>query len=428
MHAFNAFVKDERLGPGRVESEPSYYNQGRARGFGGSVSERTTVASIYTRIAIDVAAHTIHHVRTDDEGRYLSDIKSSLNDCLTVSANLDQTGRALFQDAAMSLCEEGVIAIPGIEMTVDPENSGAFDVGQLRVGVITEWKPSRVKVRCWNEKAGEFQEIWQGKKYTPIVQNPMKAVMNEPNSTMKRLMHKLSLLDNWDEISSSGKLDIIIQLPYAIKHETQETAANRRRKDMEMQLKGSKYGVAYTDATEKITQLNRPAENNLLAQVEWLTQKVYSELGITEEVMNGTADEATMINYYNRTIEPILSAIVGELHRKFLTKTARSQNQAIVAFRDAFKYVPISQIAEIADKFTRNEIASTNEIRQIIHMKPRPEPRADELRNANMPVDDTGDASLAPAGAPEEEAAAQTALDSINGMLDDLSNTLGVAI
>lgn len=395
IHAYNAFVKDERLGPGRNESEPSYYNRER-RGYVRQVSEGTTVASIYNRIAIDAAAHPVRHVRVDAEGRFLELMKSRLDDVLNVDANLDQNGRQLLQDAYQTICEAGDIALVAVETDVDPENSGAFIVGNVRVGTIVERKPSRVKVRAWNEKTGKYEDIWQGKRYTPIIQNPLYAVMNQPNSTLQRLMQKLALLDTADELIASGKLDIIIQLPYAIKSETRREGAERRRRDMEMQLKGSKYGVAYADATEKITQLNRPAENNILTQVEWLTQKVYSELGLTKEIMDGTADEATMVNYYNRTIEPLVAQLVAEIKRKWLTRTARTQGQSIMAFRDPFKYMTVSQMAEVGDKFTRNEILTSNEIRQGIGFAPHPDPAADQLRNSNMPVDDT------PAGQPTE--------------------------
>lgn len=389
VHAFNAFVKDERLGPGRVDREPSYYDRGRSSPRT-SVSERTTVASIYNRIAIDCASNPIRHVRLDNDDRFLEYIRSTLDLCLTTEANLDQSGRAMLQDGYHTMMEEGVVALAGIDMSADPEVTGAFEVGSIRVGVITEWKPSRVKVRCWNEKTGEFEEIWQGKRYTPIVQNPLRAVMNNPNSTLKRLIYKLSLLDLSDENVASGKLDIIIQMPYTVKSEARRQGANQRREDIEMQLKGSKYGVAWTDATEKITQLNRPAENNLLAQIEWLTQKVYSELGITKEVMDGTADEAAMVNYYNRTIEPFVSAFVDEIKRKFLTKTARTQGQSIMTFRDPFKWMTVKDMAEVGDKFTRNEILTSNEMRQGIGFKPHNDPAADQLRNSNMPVSDTG--------------------------------------
>lgn len=389
VHAYNAFIKDDRLGPGRNESEPSYYNRQRLGGYGRSVSERTTVASIYNRIAIDAAAHPVRHVRTDGEERFLENIASRLDDVLNVEANLDQSGRAMRQDAYQTVCEEGVIALVGVDMTVDPETSGAFDVGNVRVGVITEWKASRVKVKAWNEKKGKFEEIWQGKRYTPIIQNPLYSVMNEPNSTLQRLMQKLNLLDTADELIASGKLDIIIQLPYAIKSEDRRAGAERRRKDMETQLKGSKYGVAYADATEKITQLNRPAENNILAQVEWLTQKAYSELGLTKEIMDGTADEATMVNYYNRTVEPLVAAFVDEVKRKWLTRTARTQGQSIMSFRDPFKYMTVKDIAEVVDKFKRNEVATSNELRQGIGWKPHADPVADQLGNPNMPASET---------------------------------------
>lgn len=382
IHAWNAFVKDERLGPGRVDSEPSYYDRPRSGGYRRSISEQTTVASIYNRIAIDCAAHPVRHVRVDDSERFLEIIRSRLDDVLNVEANLDQNGRQMLQDAYQTICEEGDIALVAVETDIDPESSGSFIVGNVRVGTIVERKASRVKVKAWNEKKGAYEEIWQGKRYTPIVQNPLYAVMNQPNSTLQRLMLKLTLLDTADELVASGKLDIIIQLPYAIKSETRRAGAEQRRKDMETQLKGSKYGVAYADATEKITQLNRPAENNLLAQVEWLTQKAYSELGLTKEIMDGTADEAAMVNYYNRTIEPMVAQLVAEIKRKWLTRTARTQGQSIMAFRDPFRNMPLSQMAEVADKFSRNEILTSNEIRQGIGYKPSSDPKADELVNS----------------------------------------------
>lgn len=397
VHAYNAFVKDDRLGPGRNDSEPSYYGDGRRNRRTTNVSERTTVASIYNRIAIDAASNPVHHVRVDETDRFLNVIRGRLDDLFNTEANLDQNGRQMLQDAYQTICEEGDIALMAVETDIDPETSGAFVVGNTRVGTIVERKPSRVKIRAWNEKKGEFEEVWQAKKYTPIIQNPLYAVMNQPNSTMQRLMAKLALLDTADELIASGKLDIIIQLPYAIKSETRREGAERRRKDMETQLKGSKYGVAYADATEKITQLNRPAENNILTQVEWLTQKVYSELGLTQAIMDGTADEATMINYYNRTIEPLVAQLVAEVKRKWLTKTARSQGQSIMAFRDPFKYMTISQFAEVSDKLTRSKVATSNELRSGIGMVPHSDPAADMLDNSNMPADkQVGDVSGGP--------------------------------
>lgn len=400
IHAFNAFREDMRLGPSRIDSEPSYYESQRRGGYRRGISERTTVASIYNRIAIDAAAHPVRHVRVDEEDRFLEYIKDRLDELFTIEANLDQNGRQFLQEAYQTCCEEGVIALLVAEADINPESSGSFIIGKTRVGTITEWKASRIKIRAWNEKTGKYEETWQGKRYTPIIQNPLYAVMNEPNSTLQRLMQKLALLDTADELVASGKLDIIIQLPYAIKSETRREGAERRRKDMEMQLKGSKYGVAYADATEKITQLNRPAENNLLTQVEWLTKKAYAELGITEEVMNGTADEAAMVNYYNRTIEPLVAALVLEVKRKWLTRTARTQGHSIMAFRDPFKYMTVSQIAEVADKFTRAKVATSNELRQSIGWKPHSDPSADMLDNSNMPADKQAGAV---AGAPGEE-------------------------
>ncbi len=348
--------------------------------------ERSLISSVYTRLAIDAAAADLRHVRLDEEGRYSEDIQSGLLECLTVGANLDQAARHFRQDVFTSLFHEGVIAIVPVDTTLDPSNSG-FDIKSMRVGTIVGWLPHHVRVMVYNENAGERQQITVEKKYVAIVENPMYSVMNEPNSTLQRLLRKLSLLDVVDEQSSSGKLDLIIQLPYAVKSETRRQQAAQRRVDLEHQLSGSKYGIAYVDATEKITQLNRPAENNLLKQVEYLTQLLYSQLGLTVEVMNGTADEKTMLNYHNRTIEPLVTAVVEAMRRSFLTKTARTQRQSIMAFRDPFKLVPISEVAEIADVFIRGEIASPNDIRTSIGWRPSKDPKSDELRNTSMPVE-----------------------------------------
>lgn len=347
-------------------------------------NERSIVASIFNRIAIDVSSISMQHVLLDQNGRYLETIQSGLNNCLTLNANLDQTSRAFVQDIVMSMFDEGCIAIVPVDTTLNPLLTDAYDINSMRVGRITEWFPSQVRVQLYNDKTGRKEEIIVPKNMTAIIENPFYTVMNEPNSTLKRLIRKLNILDAIDEQSGSGKLDIIIQLPYVIKTPARKEQADIRRQDMEDQLKGSKYGIAYADATEKITQLNRPAENNLLAQITYLTSMLYSQLGVTEKVLDGTADEKTMINYYNRTVEPINSVIVDEMRRKFLTKTARSQNKSIIYFRDPFKLVPVIELAEIADKFTRNEILSSNDLRAVLGFKPSTDPKADELRNKNI--------------------------------------------
>lgn len=347
-------------------------------------NERSIVTSIYNRIAMDVAAVDIKHCRLDENQRYISDINSGLNSCLNLEANVDQTGRAFKQDIVMSMFDEGCVAIVPVDTSVNPNVTNSYDVLSLRTGKILEWYPEHVKVRVYNEKKGKKEEVILPKRMVGIIENPLYAVINEPNSTMQRLIRKLSLLDITDEQTASGKLDLIIQLPYIIKTDARRQQAEQRRKDIEMQLSGSKYGIAYTDGTEKITQLNRSVENNLLKQIESLTGTLYSQLGITQTILDGTADEKTMLNYNNRTIEPIVSAIVDEMKRKFLTKTARSQGQSVLFFRDPFKLVPVNDIAEIADKFTRNEILTSNEIRQIIGMKPSDDPKADQLINSNI--------------------------------------------
>ena len=335
-------------------------------------------------ITIAPIAQDILHVRLDKNGRFLEEINSGLNNCLKLSANTDQTGRAFKQDVVMSMLDEGCVAIVPTDTTMNPKATDSYDIETMRVGKIIQWRPQHVQVRLYNEQTGKKEELWLPKKMVAIVENPLYAVMNEPNSTMQRLIHKLGLLDITDEQTASGKLDLIIQLPYVIKTDARRQQAENRRKDIEMQLAGSKYGIAYTDGTEKITQLNRSLENNLMKQVEYLTNQLYSQLGITQTILDGTADEKTMLNYYSRTIEPIVSAIADEMKRKFLTKTARTQNQSIEFFRNPFKLVPVNDIAEIADKFTRNEIMTSNEIRQIVGMKPSDDPKADELRNSNI--------------------------------------------
>lgn len=351
-------------------------------------NERSIIASIYNRIGIDVASVSIQHVRLDNDGRYLETLKTDLNHCLTMRANIDQTGRALIQDITMSLCDEGAVAIVPVEATIDPSVSGAYDIQNIRVGKIIQWYPNHVRVKLYNERSGRQEERTLSKETVAIIENPLYSVMNEPNSTLKRLIRKLNLLDSIDEQSGSGKLDIIIQLPYVIKSEARKAQAEDRRKAIEMQLSGSRYGIAYTDGTEKITQLNRPAENNLMKQIEYLTNMLYSQLGLTESIINGTADEAEMNNYFNRTIEPFLAAITDALRTTFLTKTAITQKQSINYFRDPFKLITLTSLSEIADTFTRNEIVSSNEIRGIIGFKPSNSPGADDLRNKNLnPVD-----------------------------------------
>lgn len=347
-------------------------------------NERSIISSIYTRIGIDVAAVSIQHVKVDSNDRYVESIPSYLNECLTTQANIDQSGRAFIQDVAMSLFDEGVVAIVPVDTTFNPNVTGAYDIQTMRTGKITEWFPQHVKVQLYNEQKGRREEVILDKKLVAIVENPLYSVMNEPNSTLKRLIHKLNLLDSIDEQSGSGKLDLIIQLPYVIKNQARRAQAEERRKDIEMQLAGSKYGIAYTDGSERVTQLNRPAENNLMSQIEYLTSMLYSQLGMSEKVFDGTADEAEMLNYYNRTVEPVLSAITDAMHRTFLTKTARTQGQKIMFFREPFKLVPVNNLADIVDKFTRNEILSSNEVRALIGYKPVDDPAADELRNKNL--------------------------------------------
>lgn len=386
-HAWNTFTNQE------AQDEQSFSND-RGPQYGTRPdrqrlfisNERSIISSIYARLSIDVASVDIRHVRRDDSNQYLEDISSGLNLCLSVEANVDQAARAFRQDIALSLFDKGVIALVPVDTSISPETSGGYDIKTMRVGEIVSWFPRHVRVSVYNENTGRREEVVLSKSVVAIVENPLYIVMNETNSTLQRLIRKLNMLDAVDEASSSGKLDLIIQLPYVVKSEARREQAEQRRKDVEFQLKGSKYGIAYTDGTEKITQLNRPAENNLLTQITYLTEMLYTQLGLTAEVMNGTANEAAMLNYNNRTIEPILAAITEAMARTFLTKTARSQHQTISYFRDPFKLVPITDIAEIADKFTRNEIVSSNEIRGAIGMKPSKDPKADQLQNSNMPT------------------------------------------
>ena len=382
-HAWNAFVNNRDPTASYRDIGPGYsYRPDRPRLTRGN--ERSIITSVYNRIALDVAANDIRHVKLDEDDRFSEIIDSGLNNCLALDANIDQTGRAFIQDAVMSMLDEGCVALVPIETTFNPQQTGSFDINTIRTGKVLDWYPKHVRVSVYNERSGKREEIVLPKDTIAIIENPLYAVMNEPNSTMQRLIRKLNLLDAIDEQSGSGKLDLIIQLPYVVKTEARRQQAEARRKDIEMQLAGSKYGIAYTDGTEKITQLNRSVDNNLMKQIEYLTSMLYSQLGITQAVLEGTADEKTMLNYYSRTIEPIIAAIVDEMKRKFLTKTARTRRQSIAFFRDPFKLVPVDNIAEIADKFTRNEIMTSNEIRQKIGMKPSKDPKADKLINSNL--------------------------------------------
>lgn len=406
-HAWNAFNGNTLISYRDVGASYAYRMDRHRLSRG---NERSIVTSVYNRIALDVAALKIEHVKLDDSGRFLSVIDDGLNNCLSLEANTDQTARAFFQDVVISMFDEGSVAIVPVDTTTDPTVSGSYDIRTMRVGQILEWFPQHIQARVYNEQTGRKEDIILPKSATAIIENPLYAVINEPNSTMQRLIRKLNLLDVIDEQSGSGKLDLIIQLPYVIKTEQKRQQAEKRRKEVERQLSDSKYGIAYTDGTEKITQLNRSVSNNLMDQIEYLTSMLYSQLGITQAILDGSADEKTMLNYYNRTIEPIVSAIVDEMKRKFLTKTARSQLQSILFFRDPFKLVPVDNIAEIADKFTRNEIMTSNEIRQEIGLKPSKDPKADELRNKNL---------SAPAGEESEPSVSITEETEESGDLDN---------
>ena len=382
-HGWNAFLNRDPTYNYRDLGGPSYgYRPDRMRFTRGN--ERSIVTSVYNRIALDAASIDIMHVQLDKDDRFESVRDSALNECLTRNANIDQTGRAFIQDVVMSMLDEGCVAIVPVDTTFNPDITNSYDINTMRTAKIVEWYPAHVKVNLYNDRTGRKEDLILPKKTVAIIENPLYAVINEPNSTMQRLIRKLNLLDVIDEQSGSGKLDLIIQLPYVIKTDARRQQAEQRRKDIEMQLAGSKYGIAYTDGTERITQLNRSVDNNLMKQIEYLTSMLYSQLGITQAILDGSADDKTMLNYYNRTIEPIVSAIVDEIQRKFLTKTAITQKQAIAYFRDPFRLVPVNEIAEIADKFTRNEIMTSNEIRQIVGMKPSKDPNADELRNKNL--------------------------------------------
>lgn len=412
-HAWNAFTGNVQMNYRDLGMSHSY-RADRPRMSRGN--ERSIVTSVYNRIALDVAALNVQHVRLDENGRFLSVIDDGLNNCLTLEANVDQTARSFIQDVVISMFDEGSVAIVPVDTTTDPNVSGSYDIQSLRVGQILDWYPQYIRARVYNEQTGRKEDIVVPKSAVAIIENPLYAVINEPNSTMQRLIRKLNLLDVIDEQSGSGKLDLIIQLPYVIKTEARRQQAENRRKDIESQLSGSKYGIAYTDGTEHITQLNRSVNNNLMSQIEYLTSMLYSQLGITQSILDGTADEKTMLNYNNRTIEPIISAIVDEMKRKFLTKTARSQGQSISFFRDPFKLVPVNEIAEIADKFTRNEIMTSNEIRQVVGMKPSDAPRADELRNKNLSE---------PSGSDQQsEEMPTTTDDSVEGSASDLDDKI----
>lgn len=391
-HSWNAFMNRDPTYD-YIDTGPGYsHRPDRPRMTNGN--ERSIVTAIYNRIALDVSSIDVNHCKIDENGRFVEIIDSSLNKCLTLEANLDQTGRAFMQDVVMSMLDEGCVAIVPVETSSDPSITSGYNILSMRTGKIIEWYPRHVKVRLYDERDGVKKDIKLPKKDVAIIENPLFAVINEPNSTMQRLVRKLNLLDVIDEQSGSGKLDLIIQLPYVVKSPAQMERAEKKRKDIEEQLMGSKYGIAYIDSTERITQLNRPIENNLLKQIEYLTEMVYGQLGITQSILNGSASEQELLNYQSHTIEPIISAIVDEMKRKFLTKTARSQSQTIKFFKDPFKLVPINSIATMADKFSRNEILSANEIRQIIGIKPSDDPKADELRNSNMPQEEDRPANV----------------------------------
>lgn len=420
-HAFNTFLDQDdrfRAYPGDLGAG---YGIHPTRIRVGGQTERSIPASIYTRISMDAATIDIRHVRLDDQSRYQSDIpKSGLTECLTVQANIDQSASAFRQDIFRSLLEYGDIAIVPVETSINPETSGTFDILNMRVGRVVQWYPQHVRVDLYNEQTGRHEQVTLNKKNVALVENPFYSVMNEPNSMLQRLIRKLALLDMVDEQSSSGKMDVIIQLPYMIKSEHKRQQAEQRRKDIEFQLKGSKYGIAYVDGTEKIVQLNRPVENNLLKTVDYLDEKVHQQLGLTKGIMDGSATEAEMLNYTNRTLEPLLRAVSEEFKRKFLTKTARTQGQSIEYFRDPFKLVPMADLAELADKFTRNEIVTSNEFRSFIGMKPSTDPKADELRNSNMPPELDQPYSASPTDVVEDP------FVGVNAELDSIFDELGV--
>lgn len=431
-HAWNAFQNRDPtyfVGHNEYMGYSSSYRPDKARlGMG---REKSIIASIYNRISIDVAAIEIRHVRLDQNGSYKEDIDSRLNECLTVEANMDQTGRSLIQDIVLSMFDEGCVAVLPVEADFDPTETGSYEIYKLRTGKILEWYPSNVRVKSYNELTGQHEELLVPKKMVAIIENPLYTVMNEPNSTLQRLIRKLNLLDTIDEQNGSNKLDLIIQLPYTIRSAARREQANRRLKDIEMQLTSTKYGIAYADATEHIIQLNRAVENNMLPQVEYLTKMLYNQLGMTEEVFNGTADEQTQLNYYSKTIEPILSAIVEEMKRKWLTKTARTQGQSIMYFRNPFKLISVENVANVADTFTRNEIMTSNEIRAIIGMKPSSDPAANELRNKNLNQSNNESKSEASVEEPIDEELTEVDilqaiadLDNLDAQLDELESGL----
>jgi len=395
-HAWNAFLNPDYDAINRSYSDYSGYANRPDRGRFNVTNEQSIISSIYTRVALDVAAIDIRHVRVDASDRYKEDVKSELNECFKTQANLDQAPLSFKQDIVMTLFDKGCAAIVPIDTTLNPNVTGGYDINTMRVGEIVAWFPNHVRVSVYNERVGRREEITLEKKFVAIVENPFYAIMNERNSTLQRLIRKLALLDVVDEQSSSGKLDLIIQLPYVVKSEARRKQAEQRRTEIEFQLKSSKYGIAYADGTEKITQLNRPAENNLLKTVEYLTNMLYGQLGLTPEIMNGTANEEAMLHYYNSTVEPIIQAIVEAMRRTFLTKTARTQGQSIAYFRDPFKLVPIGKIADIADKLVRNTVAAPNDIRVVIGWKPSSEPEANKLQNPNMPAPPSETASQPP--------------------------------
>lgn len=417
-HAWNAFLNKDPTSYYRNVGAGYSYRPDRPRLSQGN--ERSIVTSIFNRIALDVASLTFQHVRLDAEGRFLEVIDSGLNECLTVEANIDQSAQAFIQDVVLSMLDEGCVAIVPVDTTIDPTKSGAFDINSMRVAEILEWYPRHVRVRVYNDQTGYKEDKVVPKSMVAIIENPLYAVVNERNSTMQRLIRKLNLLDVIDEQSGSGKLDLIIQLPYTIKTDARRQQAEQRRKDIEQQLSGSKYGIAYTDGTEHITQLNRAVENNLMSQIEYLTSMVYAQLGMTTGVLDGSANESTMTNYYTRTVELIASVIVGEMIRTFLTKTARSQKQSIMFFRDPFRLIPMSEFAEIADKFTRNEIATSNEVRQEIGWKPSKDPAADELRNKNLNPADHSPATPTEADTTAQDAIVNELFDSLEAEIDKI--------
>lgn len=426
-HAWNAFTEDtssQRVAPFGSGSYGAPQSGGRMR-FGVG-NERSIVTAIYTRMAVDCASVPIRHIRRDEQNRYTGDVDSHLNDCLRVEANVDQSAFAFFIDLFQSLFEDGYAAIVPVDTTLNPNQTGGWDVNTMRVGEIVQWHKRHVTVNVWNIDLGQRQPITLDKRNVAIIYNPLYSIMNEPNSTLQRLIRKLSLLDSVDEQSASGKMDLIIKLPYVMKSEALQQRAADRRREIELQLKDSKYGIAYIDGTEDITQLNRPAENNLLNQVEYLTNMAFGQLGVTPEIMNGTADEAAMLNYYNRSIGPLLEAVCQEIRRKFLTKTARSQGQWVEWFRDPFKLVPMKDLAEMADKLTRNEIVTSNEFRSFMGIKPSADPKADELWNSNMPRPNDPSAPAAPAAPPAEDPATTAALDALDQQLGSMESDLGV--